>query len=189
MGNFYSNYTAYGVSQSELASLLSKLGRDAYIAPTVDNVTVFYDAESEQKSQVIGEVGRLISKSLACPLLAVDIHDDDILLYSLFLSGEVQSNYNSNPGYFTDGDTTPVGADVEALCKAFEKHDEETIDEIDAALAEEDGYVFASERHQDLAMWLGIPWQYGWSCYSNISRGEFHEDVTRSDFVKTNLKE
>jgi hypothetical protein len=100
------------------------------------------------------------SASEQCPVLETDVHDDDILIYTLYVNGREVDTYNSCPGFFDDGDTTPVGGDATVLAAAFGKPEEQsTLEKIlrfDAmADSEEEQYIFASERLYDLVETLG----------------------------------
>ncbi len=185
MGSFYANFTAFGIGASRVADILKGLQRDAFVASSVGDFTVFYDREAdEQVEAAIVLVGSQVSQTCNCPVLAVLNHDDDILCYWLFKAGEQITFYNSNPGYFDDGDRTPIGVDAEALCEAFQRSDEETIDEVDAILSEEEDYVFALDRHQALSDWLGLPWEYVCIGYNYIKSGNLMEGVNQENFQR-----
>ena len=80
MGNFYVNFSARGVDAEAIADVLRSQKRNAYVSPTVGEITVFYDSEADkQNGSEITNLGRNISASLRCPVLAVLNHDDDIL--------------------------------------------------------------------------------------------------------------
>jgi iron-sulfur cluster assembly protein len=188
MGNFYVNFAAHGTNRDQIVACLEDLQRNAYIAPMIKGVTVFYDREADrQDDRVITEIGSAVSMSLKCSILAVINHDDDILYYRLFQNGVDVSEYDSCPGYFDDGDTTPIGADAEALCIAFGRNDSDTVDEVDAVLTEEEDYVFAMDRHKELVSWLGISWKYACMCYRNIQDGNLATGTNPDDFEKTRV--
>jgi hypothetical protein len=120
MGNFYTNYTLRGPNQGAVAEALA--GRNAIVTPAQDGCVVAFDEQSDdQDSAVINEVASRISRDLCCPVLAVINHDDDILLYQLYLSGEVADEYDSSPGYFDPAaePSAPAGGDAQKLCTAF----------------------------------------------------------------------
>lgn len=55
------------------------------MSPTFGEYTVVWPAESEkQDQQLIDRLGLFFSTKLACPVLAVLNHDDDILWYGLY---------------------------------------------------------------------------------------------------------
>jgi hypothetical protein len=80
----------------------------------------------------------------------------------------------------------PEGGDAKKLCAAFEAN---MITEVEAILrkpsVDEDGYVFAFERHADLAGTLGIPPFGVGASFSSISNGELPEELTAKDLVRT----
>ena len=186
MGNFYTNVTAVNSDGEQILKSLNTLTRRAYVSPTVEGVTIFYDEEADLKTDTAIGLGKSISNSLECPMLVLSNHDDDILFYYLIEQGEVVCEYDSFPGYFTDGERTPSGADAELLCRLFGRDDENTIDEVDAVLTEEEDYVFALDRHKELCEWLGIPWQYACICFGNIASRNLMEGTSIDDFLKTN---
>jgi len=181
MGNFYVNFTT-SADRNRLIDCLRTLNRKAFVSPASDGITVFYDAEGENH---ITSFGRDISQYLNGYVLAVSNHDDDILNCWLFHNGETASEYDSFPGYFDDGDRVPRGADAGQLCAAFGCADDETVDEVDAVLTEEEDYAFALDRHKELAMWLGIPWEYACINYANIEHSNLVEGTSIDDFLQT----
>lgn len=183
MGNFYVSFAAFGVESESLAQCLDHLSRTAFVAPSIGEVTVFYDREADgQNDKQIHLVGSGVSRDCNCPVLAVWNHDDDVLYYHLFDSGASVSEYDSFPGYFSDGDRTPLVADATALCRAFGRADQDTIEEVDAILTEEDDYVFALDRHKELADQLQIPWKFACLNYSNIASGTVFDGVDVASF-------
>ena len=70
MGNFYTNYTLRGPSQSAVAAALA--GRSAIVAPEQDGSVIVFDEDSdEQNQEVIAELAGRMSRRFAYPLLAV----------------------------------------------------------------------------------------------------------------------
>jgi hypothetical protein len=190
MGNFYTNYTLRGPSQQSVAAALA--GRSAIVTPAQDGCVVVFDEESdEQNQEIIAELASRLSGELRCSLLAVLNHDDDILWYQLYLSGELVDEYDSAPGYFdaTDEDAAmagPEGGDAKKLCGAFTAN---TIAEVESILrkasSDEDGYTFAVERHADLAGALGIPSFGVGASFQSVSNGELPEELSGNDLVRT----
>jgi hypothetical protein len=169
VGNFYVNYTTRGPDREAVAKSLRAAERKSFVGPTVDGATVFFDAESDtQNEEVIKGLGARASKDLGAPVLAVLNHDDDILAYWLFEAGQVVDEYNSCPGYFDGDDPTPAGGDASRLCAAFGVAGK--AEQVDEVLRRED-YVFAFERHTDLAELLKYPSDYVCLSYSDIAGG------------------
>jgi hypothetical protein len=158
MGNFYVNFTTRGASRAAVAKSLRSAKRNAFVAPTLDDITVFFEQKSDtQKESEIKLLGEQVSQDLNAPVLAVLNHDDDILAYWLFEAGKLIDEYNSCPGYFTGGDRTPAGGDAKKLCAAFAVPTK--TDEVNKVLRKTD-YVFALYRHEALAALLRLPKKY-----------------------------
>jgi hypothetical protein len=158
MGNFYVNYTTRGPDREAVAQSLRSAERKAFVSPSVEGATVFFDEESDsQDDDVIRELGTRASEELGAPVLAVLNHDDDILAYWLFEAGQLVDEYNSWPGCFGDGDDMPVGGDASRLCAAFGVA--ANAQQVDEVLRNED-YAFAFQRHTILAELLKIPSDY-----------------------------
>jgi hypothetical protein len=190
MGNFYVNYTLRGPGQSAVAAVLA--GRSAIVTPSQDNCVVVFDEESdEQNQEIIAELASQLSGKLRCPLLAVLNHDDGILWYQLYLNGELVDEYDSAPGYFETEDEEaamrgPEGGDAKKLCDAFET---DTVAEVERILrkpsAEDGGYVFAVERHDDLVGTLGIPSFGAGFSFRSFYDDDLPEDLEEKDLVRT----
>ena len=186
MGNFYTNYTLRGPNQEAVAKALA--GRNAIVTPAQDGCVVVFDEKSDDHdSAIISELASRLSRDLRCPVLAVINHDDDILLYQLYLSGEIADEYDSSPGYLDPAaePSPPAGGDAQKLCAAF---DASGIAEVESILRkssfEEGGYTFAVERHTALARALGIP-SFGVGagfCY--VSDGELPEGLEEDDLQR-----
>ena len=96
-----------------------------------------------------------------CATVSIDVHDDDFLIYTLYLNGENVDFYNSCPGFFDDSGTEPTGGDASILAQAFGcPQATKQIDEIlrfDSLDDEndDDRYIFATDRLKDLIEALG----------------------------------
>jgi uncharacterized protein (DUF433 family) len=186
MGNFYTNYTLRGPSQQSVATALA--GRSAIVTPAQDGCVVVFDEQSDdQDSGVITELASRLSEELRCPVLAVLNHDDDILWYQLYLSGELADEYDSSPGYFDASaeSCAPTGGDAQKLCSAFGAA---SVAEVESILRksslDEGGYTFAVERHTDLARALGIPSFGVGAGFRYIADGELPEGLDESEMVR-----
>jgi hypothetical protein len=101
MGAFYTNVCFKGPSQAQLADYLAERNRGAFVAATVDGMTLVYDQHSDsQDTEVILDFASKISRDFACPALSVLLHDSDIFIFWLHDQGELAWSYNSRPGYF-----------------------------------------------------------------------------------------
>jgi hypothetical protein len=188
MGNFYTNYTLRGPSQQSVAEALA--GRSAIVTPAQDGCVVIFDEESDDQNQeIIAELAARLSGKFRCPLLAVLNHDDSIFWYQLYLDGELVDEYDSCPNYFseTDGENSlPSGGDAQKLCRAFGAN---TVAKVEGILrksaGDDDGYIFAFERHDDLAAALGIPSFGVGTGFSHFSIEEIPDELAEADLVRT----
>lgn len=158
MGCFYTNYTLRGPSQQSVATALA--GRSAIVTPEREGCVVVFDGESDKQNfEIIAELASQLSAGFGCPLLAVLNHDDGFLWYQLYVNGELTDEYNSSPNYFNDSgedDSAPSGGDAAKLCSAFGIDNSQEVTRILTAPTSENSYLFANERHADLASALGI---------------------------------
>jgi hypothetical protein len=189
MGNFYTNYTLKGVSQQAVASAMS--GRTAIVTPASrDVVTVFDSASDSQDDKILADLAAKLSTELNCATLAILNHDDDILWYQLYEGGALVDHYNSSPDYFDfrpkGQPRGPTGGNAEKLCRAFGSEHVARVETILRKSAlDEDGYVFAFQRHADLFEALGLP-SFGVAVsYASFEEGEIPEDLPAADVIHT----
>lgn len=185
MGNFYTNYTLRGPSQKAVAAALN--GRKAMVTPVSNGCVVAFDeASDEQYPEVMAELAARLSGELRCPVLSVLNHDDDVLLYQLFESGKLADEYNSAPGYFdpTAEPSAPSGGDAAKLCVTFGATDVAAVEGILRKSGfDDDGYVFAFERHADLVRALGLPEFAVGTAYANFADDELPEGLSAEDML------
>lgn len=180
MGNFYANVTLRGPAQTQIAGACEALELKAFVSPTVDGLTVVCDQISDAQGDNWAVSARNLSIHLNCPALAALNHDDDVLVYELYLNGRLADEYNCQPGYFEDSEeeSAPIGGDPQLLCKAFGMPGDPR--EVARVLrAEGTGeFPFAVDRHGALLKALGcpaIPFEYGYRCVQNDGgRAEWH---------------
>jgi len=188
VGNFYTNFALRGPTQDQIVEFLRAQQRTAYVTPTVSGITVVCDERcDEQDFAVIEEFGLKLSESLACALLAVLNHDDDVLFYWLFSHGVLEDDYNSAPSYFDDAAPSPPrGGDTKKLCEAFAA--KENTDRVEAILRTdslaEDGYVFAIQRHMELAHALQLPAFSVGVGFNYLEAGELPQGLRSTDLVR-----
>ncbi len=109
--------------------------------------------ESQYEESII-ELGMKLSGELACPLLSVLNHDDDVLRYWLFRSGELIDHYDSFPGCFSEkGGSTSLGGNSELLCETFGLPG--VAKEVDQVLHQKD-YGLEFQRHLAFAELLEL---------------------------------
>jgi len=184
MGSFYTNITLVGPGQAEVVSFLREIGRECFVSPSINGRTIVYDKECDkQDAEVLEKLSSQLSREFSCPAWAVLNHDDDILIYFLYDQDKKIDSYDSCPGYFemeSDKDYVgPEGGNSSLLCAAFKVL--ERADEVEAilhkhdALGDKQGYVFAFERHKDLAKALGIHEGLARLGYDYVERGDADE--------------
>lgn len=189
MGNFYTNFTVRSADRDAVIVALGNMGRVAYVAPVDNGNTVVYDRQSdEQDLSAIEQVGTRLSLELNAPVLAILNHDDDILCYWLFQSGQLVDEYNSCPSCFHEASEEPSGptkCDAQKLCDAFGCP--QNADRVEAILQkssfDDDGYVFEVDRHSDLVNALALSDYAVGMGYDYIEDGELPEGLKQDDLV------
>ena len=185
MGSFYTNITLRTADQKRVIDALGAASRTAFVSHPERGCIVVYDSDTEdQDSDGLKELGDTLSAALRCPALAVLIHDDDVLLYTLHENGTVVDEYAS--ASLDDGDASPEGGDAARLCRAFGGTDVanvETILRTDRAGGSAGGYVFETERHEDLVKALGMPLFAVATGFNYLDEGELPEGATPGTFV------
>jgi hypothetical protein len=155
MGNFYTNITLKGPQQEQILEYLSSLKRSAGVSPTINRLSVVLDERSDsQDTDELEGLSADLSSKFDCVALAVLNHDDDILLYRLYKSGQLIDSYDSCPDYFSATDTPagPTGGEAGLLCLEFAPDKPAAVVENILRKA----YVFAVDRHNDLVQSLGL---------------------------------
>jgi hypothetical protein len=158
MGNFYTNVTLYGPSQTEILDDLRNHRLNAYVSPTVGRFTVIYEQKCDTQEQgIMKRMASALSRRFECPLLAVLNHNDNVLSYCLYVNGTRIDHYDSAPGSFLGLALAPSGGNAQILCETFGVP--EKIDLVHKILhpRNHDHYLFAVDRHADLIAALGLP--------------------------------
>ena len=183
MGNFYVNFSVKDAEQKQVADALERGRRHAIITPADGGFVVAYDEEADtQSTRSILDVGSLLSREVGRTVFATLNHDDDILCYWLFESGEIVDSYNSDPDAFEEEPGTPPwqAGDPEKLRALLQPG-------ADTAVVEEilrGDYVFAVERHEMLAKTLGLPsWSVGFG-YGYVAEGELEDELPANQLVE-----
>jgi hypothetical protein len=183
MGAFYGNITLKGPEQKTVTEALR--GRRALVAPKRgDYTTVFDSACDDQDTDAIQALTSRLSKELHCAALAAIVHDDDVLAYFLYESGELTDWYNSAPSYFDFGAAEepagPAGGNAQHLCNLFAAGSPE---DVEGVLRSSD-YVFQTERHQDLVRMLSLPAYTVGTALASFERGECPDGLTGSEMMR-----
>jgi len=191
MGSFYTNITLRTTQQASVTDALRSAGREAYVSEPMNGCTVVYDREcDDQDIEVLKKLASSLSAKLKCAALAVLIHDDDVLIYTLHENGKLTDEYISAPGYFDDSadSDSPEGGDATVLARAFGA--EGNVGQVESALREQsapgtgDGFVFETERHEELVTALGIPSVAVSTGFTYIEQGELPEGATEASFTR-----
>jgi hypothetical protein len=95
LGNFYTNITLRA-QRGEIVPLLSGLRRSAFVG-FFDDFAIVCDRDCEsQNLDVLASLAATLSKRLSRPALAVLNHDDDVLLFGLYLDGALASEWGES---------------------------------------------------------------------------------------------
>jgi hypothetical protein len=184
MGAFYVNYTVKGADQQSVVRALS--GRKAFVSPEWNGFTVVFDEQSDRQDQgAIAKLARQLSAELRCTVLAVLVHDSDILWFQLYENGALTDQYNSAPSYFSPGTgmSPPEGGNAELLCSAFQCKDIAKVERILRASFKE--YPFANDRHADLVQVLNLPaYALGYG-FRSVALEYLPEGLSAEDLVST----
>lgn len=123
MGSFYTNITLKTADTDRVLDALRQAQRAALVSAPEHGYTVVFDEASEsQEPEVLKALATRLSRSCACPALAILNHDDDVLLYFLYERGQLADEYNSAPSFFeedADPGTPPLGGDANRLSTVF----------------------------------------------------------------------
>jgi hypothetical protein len=174
MGNFYTNVTTRGPSQSDVAALLRSLNRNAFLTPTTNGFTVICDRECEnQDTDLLGSLALTLSTHLECPALSVLNHDDDVLWYQLFCSGKLLDAYISASEWWEDPSEPAPQGNPENLCRFMgAPGDPARVKKILVRSTGVLGYLFAIRRHQELLEALGQPPFAAGLGFTYLSKGD-----------------
>jgi hypothetical protein len=185
MGNFYTNITLLGPDQDQVVEYLDQQGLTAYISPTDEHATVVYEAQCDtQDTEVLEGLAAKLAAHFNCPALAILNHDDDVLWYRLYTGNGLLDEYDSTPGYFEGDDTPPNGGNAAELCRTCGA--EQNVAMVEEILrADDEGYLFAVERHEALVDALGLTdFSVGFG-YTYLERGEVPEGMASEDLKYT----
>ena len=173
MGNFYVNLAVRSDDQDQIASHVPK-GDPSVLGPVVNGWTVLSSERLEtQDEDILKDYGRRLSKAMNVPVIGTLNHDDDVLLVMLFHEGDLVSNYNSDPEYWTDGDGPPLIEGIAAFAEILDVD----AGQLTALLSTRP--VFAVERHGELANLIGLP---------DYAAGFGHDDAKRDEFPHLDLR-
>ncbi len=159
MGCFYTNLTVGSDDADAVADALRDAGRTAFVTPPSDGSVVVFDQQCDEQDEAqLAIVGKLLSNKLNAPVLGVIIHDDDVLLWQLYLDGQIRDSYDSCPAYFSGvGPEFPQGGDARLLAESFNRP--AAMIELESVLrsVNPDQYVSEMDRHEAIVSALKLP--------------------------------
>ncbi len=182
MGNFYVNFCVRTTNRELVISTLQQAKRTAYISNVPGKYIVVCDKEADtQDDNEILNVGKLLSRELSAPTLAIMNHDDDVLCYWLFENGVVTANYNSWPDYFGEA-VEKDNPNIQHLCFIFGMP--ALVDTLEEILEGDDDDIDAIDLHSTLADTLQLPeWSVGIG-FNYITKGELPPDSKETDWLR-----
>ena len=157
MGSFYVNFTMRLNRSQALASELEAAGYRAYVTAPVDGFGLVAEEESGyQDDEAVEKLGIWLSSNVHSPVVCFMNHDDDQLLYWLFLGGKVVDSYDSAPEQLSGATNAAQGGGAALLVDHLNPAADAAT--IEATLrAARDHYEVESDRHLDLCRLLGLP--------------------------------
>ncbi len=190
MGRFYANLTLRTADQASVVQIAQQSGRTARISSARNgSIVVFDGGEESDDPEFVHAQAELYSGSMDCEALAVINHDDSVLMYAFYESGELVDEYISDPSHFDldedDAAMVEQGGDARALARAFTRPaDAMKIEEILRADAGEGGaYTFETDRHAALVSALSLnPAAIG-TGFAELEAQEFPAGFSATDFV------
>ncbi len=193
MGSTYANITLYGPKQEPVVRYIAQQGWTAFVLPTVDKFTVVCEREGDSMSEeALRALASGLSHQFQCPALALYVYDSDNLWYRLYQRGTLIDEYDSDPGYWDywkpeeESKLLHYSGNASLLCAAFDTP--ETVWKVNQILQAEkgdDGYIFADERHRDLAQALGLPSFVAYLGFRGLDAGYMPDGIDRSALMQT----
>ncbi len=168
MGNFYGNITLKCVDKKAVVGLLNAAMKAAFVSPVVEGCLCVFEAESDGDGEALWRLAGSMSRDLECVALAVMNHDDDLLLYQLFDSGELIDSYDSCPSFSsTSSSSNPRGGEASIVCNAF------GVPRLESKLRVvlEKKYVTATNQHLEIVHLLGLNEEYSLMGYNELVQG------------------
>jgi hypothetical protein len=174
MGAFYTNITVIGANPKDVLKWLMKRGEHAFVLAD-GNFSIVFDSTAETQDGSNSILAEELSKEFEAPVLAVTVHDDDVLLADAYDKGQKADSYNSSPGYWSwsdGGDSSPAGGNPAELVQLFRGGNAEEL-----ANALRHPYDFETDRHADIARVLGLPMAAIGFGYERLAQGDLPDGV------------
>ena len=182
MGNFYTNLTIRA-SREEVAAVLTALRRDAYVA-FVDGFSIVCDRECDKQDlDVIASLTATLSSRLASPALSVLNHDDDVLLFGLFVDGALACEYGISRLGGTPAPPTSKREFVRRVHEAMATSRVTRTHSLPWLVRTFLGSVLVVIRHEHLAAELGLPEATVGTGFRYVDRGDVPR-AKKSDFLR-----
>ena len=168
--------------------MIKQMKRVALVAMSYGDLTVIYDRESERQDGSAYPFMEQLTKELNCVGLYVTNHDDSVLYYRLYKSGEIIDDYDSCPNYFDGASVPPEGGNAEILCNTFgvlsARERVQDILRYDNFTKENAGrYIWAIDRHGHLVEALGLPVIAVGFGYTYLAQNEFPEGLSPDNII------
>lgn len=178
MGAFFTNYQVRSDSPEAVGDALRELVPSAaYVSPAAGGwVTVYDESSEDQDLDRLRQVAAHLSKMLSSLVMALLVHDSDVLVYLLYRDGQIIDEFSSAPGYPAVSGMDPQRwrgkADVLLpLCKPATPRGA-----IAAVLDLSDSFVLAEQIAEELAELLGIERERATLGYNGFIEGEHSLD-------------
>lgn len=178
MTTTYTNITLLDIGQDEAADWLAENDYTGAVSPAVDDLTVVYDdilreyADLDEPLEELLKLASEISYEFGCVAWLVIVDGDEVLIYSLYIDGELMDSYGVKLG------EQPQGGDPELLADTFGAP-KRAIKNIRATLKRE--IPSAQERHEQLLTELDMPRMALGASYESITDGELPPGVDSAD--------
>lgn len=179
MGNTYANITLKGPQAQDILQELSDQGRLAFVSPTEDGLTTVYEMDSDEAGEdTLIDLAEDLSNCFGCPALAVQVMNEDLFRYWLYVDGELQDTYSSPSSSQSEHQLESQGGDPESLMQHFNL--EASVEEIGDVLhcCDQDcDFPLAADRHLSLVELLGLPLCSVGFGFCDLDSGDYPEDL------------
>lgn len=176
MGTYSTTFFCQSTDPEQVAAVLRRMQRTAFVLPPKQKYVLVYDlVGDEQGSAQVKRLTSELSLQLDTTVITVLNRDDDLLEYYLFANGELKDNYLSTSAH---SDAAGPGRSATGapfiLSALFEKPKSR---QKLATILSSTEYLYESERYEELAKALGLPYKY-----AQLSYREIAEVVTDAEF-------
>lgn len=179
MGSTYSNITLKGPEARDILQELGNQGRSAFVSPTEDGLTTVYEMDSDESGEnVLTCLAEDLSGCFGCPALAVQVVDDDVFRYWLYVDGELSDSYRSPSVSGQPDEGEMRGGNPEMLIQHFNPDaSAEEVADILNCCDQDCGFSLPTDRHLSLAELLGLPLHSVGFGFCDLDSGEYPEEL------------